>query len=122
MAGVHQAFEAFGTAVTLLDGKREDPVVAPVAAAGELGHRHDLHGGDAQLFEAGQMGNDGSEGASRREGAHVEFIDDKIFEGQTEPDWSSQAKGGSTTWEGPCTSWGCCREAGSGKSSRSLSR
>ncbi len=94
VAGVYQAFEAQGAAVALLHGKGVGAVVAPVAAAGELGHRHDLHRGDAQLLEFGQMGNNRVKGAVRGEGAHVEFIDDEILERQAEPALIFPGEGG----------------------------
>ena len=85
MAGVHQPFQPLGSAIALLHRKGINAVVAPVTAARKLGHRHDFHRGEAQLLEVVQMGDNRVKGAGGGEGAHVQLIDDKIFQGQAEP-------------------------------------
>ena len=51
VAGVDQPLQPVRPAVAVLGGVGEDAVVAPVAAAGELGDRHQLDRGDAQLAQ-----------------------------------------------------------------------
>ena len=51
VAGVDEALQPGRPPVGVLHREGEDPVVAPVARAGELGHRHDLDGRDPDLDE-----------------------------------------------------------------------
>ncbi len=76
VAGVHEPFQPPWPAVRVLGGKGIDAVVAPVAAAGKLGHRHEFDGGDAQGLEVVQMRYHGVERSLGGEGAHVQFVDD----------------------------------------------
>ena len=74
--GIHQAPEPIGAAVARLGREGEDPVVAPVTRPGERGHRHELHGGDAELHEIRQQGDEGLEGALVGCGADVHLVED----------------------------------------------
>ncbi len=75
--GVDQSSQAVRAAVGVLHGERQHPVVAPVAPAGELGDRQQLDRGDAVGGQRGQPGDDGVEGALRRERADVQLVDDQ---------------------------------------------
>ncbi len=75
MTSVDQAFETPRSAVGILHGEGQHAVVAPVAATGELRHRHQFDGRDAEVFELGEMRHDGVERASAGEGANVELVD-----------------------------------------------
>jgi hypothetical protein len=85
MTGVHQPFETIWPSVGILHGEGINPVIAPVSIAGELSHRHELYGGDAQFLQFIQMRSDGVKGSLTRESTHVEFIDDIVFQRETGP-------------------------------------
>src|SRR2546421_7169200 len=57
-----------------------DAVVPPVARSRELGHRHDLDGGDAEVGERFQVADDGLEGTSRSERPDVQFVEHEVGE------------------------------------------
>ena len=85
MAGVDQSFQAFGSAIGVLHREGINPVVAPVAPARKLGHRHQLQGGDPQIFQIIQMGDNGVEGPFRGKSPHVQFINHVIGKGEAGP-------------------------------------
>src|SRR5690349_17017850 len=61
-------------------------VIAPVAGTREGGDWHQFDGSHAQLFfEIIQVGNDRAEGALRRIGADMEFVEDDVLEWQPVP-------------------------------------
>ncbi len=65
-----------------LHGKREDPVVAPVTAAGELRDRHDLDRRHAEFDQVVECGHRPCEGALLGERPDVQFVEDPL------PQWS----------------------------------
>ncbi len=83
--GVHQPPEPLRTAVALLHREGVDTVVAPVPRAGELRHRHDLEGVDAQLAQAVEVRDHGIERPLGREGPHVQLVLDLLLEGDPPP-------------------------------------
>ncbi len=85
VAGVDESFESHRSAVRVLGGKRIDPVIAPVAFAGELGHGHELNGGNAESRQVVQPLNGRIESACRGERADVQFIDDIAVQGKAAP-------------------------------------
>src|SRR5439155_19429236 len=66
VAGVHEAAQPLRTAVGRLRRVEVNAVVAPVARAGELGDRHELHRGDPQLGRPREMRAHGFERARAR--------------------------------------------------------
>ena len=56
MGGVDEPLQRPRAAVAVLHGVGMDAVVAPVAVAGELGHRHQLDRRDAQRRNCGSRG------------------------------------------------------------------
>ena len=80
---VHQTAQPLGAAVAAVGSVERDPVVAPVAAPGKFRHRHDLERGHAEVEQVGQPGDGGVEGPRRREGTHVELVEDEV--GHREP-------------------------------------
>ena len=76
--GIHQPLEPVRAAVRALHRVERHAVVPPVAAAGELGHRHDLHRRHAELAERGKALDDPVERARGSEGPHVQLVDDEI--------------------------------------------
>ena len=81
MGGVDQPAQAAGAAVGRLRCVEMDAVVPPVARAGELGHRHDLDRGDAEVHQVRQVRDDGLEGPGRGEGPDVELVEDQVGQG-----------------------------------------
>ena len=55
MGAVDEAAEVVGRAVEAGRGEEVDAVVAPAEAAGEVGDRHDLEAGDAEVRQLGQL-------------------------------------------------------------------
>ena len=53
---VDQPLQLSRAAIRILHGKRIDAVVAPIAAAGKLRHRHQFDRGHAQVDQAVQLG------------------------------------------------------------------
>ena len=82
---INQTPESVRPSIGVLYGVGIDPVVAPVPIARKLGHRHQLHGGDAQGLEVGQTRDDRIKGAGLGKGPHVELIDDQVAKGDTPP-------------------------------------
>ncbi len=72
---VDERLHFVGRAVRRVGREWQHPVVAPVAAAGEIGERHQLDRGDAELGQVLQPLGSGDEGAFGGEGADVELVD-----------------------------------------------
>ena len=85
VGGVDQPLQAVGPAVGLVRGPEVDAVVAPAAAAREVGDRHQLDRGDAQLGELGQVRDDRVERAVLRERPDVQLVDDQLLERHAVP-------------------------------------
>ncbi len=77
VAGVYEGFEIIRRAVGGMRCEEADAVVAPAAAAGKLGNRHELDVGNTEVCEVVQSVDGGEEGAFLREGADVQFVDDR---------------------------------------------
>ncbi len=75
VGAVDEAAEVVGRAVQ--PGRREqvDAVAAPAETAGELGDRHHLDGGDAQVRQRRQLSGGRLPGPLRREGADVQLVE-----------------------------------------------
>jgi hypothetical protein len=78
VGSVHQPAQPPGASVGRLRGVEMHAVVAPVARAGKLGHRHELDGCHPEVHELLQVRDDRLEGAGRREGAHVQLVEDQV--------------------------------------------
>jgi len=61
VAGIHEPPQTVRPAIGVLHGEEIDAIVAPVARAGELRHRHDFHGSDAEIPEHIEVRDDGVE-------------------------------------------------------------
>ena len=75
MGGVDEARERLGAAVGRLRRAQVDAVVAPAARARELGDRHQLDGGDAELGERRQVRDRAVERALGGERADVQLVE-----------------------------------------------
>src|SRR5439155_25209750 len=75
VAGVHQPLEAVRTAVGMMRSEEQHAVVAPSPLARELGYRHELDGGDTEVDEVVELGDDRLERALLCERADVELVD-----------------------------------------------
>ena len=83
--GVDQPLEPVRPAVGVMRGVQADAVVTPAPAAGELGHRHQLDGVDAQLGQVAQVPDRPVEGARGREGADMALVQDGPGQRQPAP-------------------------------------
>src|SRR6202158_4543630 len=79
MATLNQLFEIFGSAVGAIGSEGEDAVVTPVALAGKVGNRHQLHGSVSQIREIVEPLAHGGERPGRGEGSDVQFIENRLF-------------------------------------------
>ncbi len=85
VAGVDEVHEPGRTAIARLHRIGIDAVVAPVALAGELGDRHDLDRGHAEVAERVEVRDRGVEGALGGERADVELVEDELLAGEAAP-------------------------------------
>lgn len=75
---IHQALQVPRPAIRILHGIRKHAVVSPIAISGELRHRHQFDGSDAEILEIRQAGNDRLECARRCERSCVHLVDDVL--------------------------------------------
>ena len=73
-----EGLQVLGPAVARVGGVRADPVVAPAPAATEVGKRHDLDCGRAEVDQMVELARGRGEGAFRGEGADVQLIEDDV--------------------------------------------
>ena len=73
--GLDEPLQVFRRAVGGVGREGQHAVVAPVAPAGKVGHRHQLDRGDAERREIGQARSRGGERSFGRERAHVQLVD-----------------------------------------------
>src|SRR5205823_2276312 len=85
VTGVDKTLQAVRTAIARLDCERVHAVVAPIAAAGKLGDRHDLDRSDTKLLKLIEVWNNAVESPLRRERPNVKFVDEVILERQAGP-------------------------------------
>ena len=85
VGGVDERGKARGAAVHGVRGPRVEPVVAPVAVAGEGGHGHQLDGGDAQLAQRRQALRGRRERPPGGERADMELVDDQVVRVEAAP-------------------------------------
>ncbi len=85
VGGVDEPAQPRRAAVGVLGGVGEDTVVAPVAPTRELGHRHELDRGHAQLAQLREARNDAVERPLRRERADVQLVEDQLVERDAAP-------------------------------------
>jgi len=78
VGGIDQLLQAVGTAVAVLYSKGENPVVTPVAGAGELGDRHQLDGGDSHVAQFLKARNNRLEGTLPGKCSYMQFVDDHL--------------------------------------------
>ncbi len=85
MTGIDKPLERARTAVRRLRGADVRSVVAPVARAGKLRDRHQLDGGDAEVFERIEMWNDRVERPFVGERADVQLVENVVLERDAAP-------------------------------------
>jgi hypothetical protein len=85
VAGIDQALEAQRPTVRVLRRSDVRPVVAPVAAAGELRNRQQSDDGDPEVAQCVESRNDRFEGSLVGEGADVQLVDDVVLERDAAP-------------------------------------
>ena len=83
---VDETHESFGAAVGAVDGEEPHPVVPPAAESGEVGHRHDFDGVDAEVDEMAQALDGGIEGALGRERPDVHLVEHRAAQVASLPD------------------------------------
>src|SRR5579875_574724 len=83
--GVDQTAQPCRPAVGVLGGEGVGAVVAPVALAGKLSHRHQLDRGDTQLGKLAEMRNNLVECARLAERPDVQLVDDVVAQSDAGP-------------------------------------
>ena len=94
VSGVDQTLEVFRPAIGGIGREGQHAVVAPVAATGKIGHRHDLQRGYAQIGEIVEPLDNAVEVARRREAADVQLVDHRLFPGPAAPVAIGPVEGG----------------------------
>ncbi len=79
MSTLNQIFEIFGPAVGAVGSKRKDAVVTPIALAGEVSNRHQLHRSNSKIGEIVEPLTDSGKSSGRRERSDMQLIDDSFF-------------------------------------------
>ena len=85
VASVDQPPQPVDSPVRVLRGVGIDPVVTPVTLAGELGHRHQLQGRDAKVFQPSEMLRDPVKCALQRESPNVQLVQHVIAQRNAQP-------------------------------------
>ena len=85
MRFVDQCLEILGAAIGAVGRIPQHAVIAPVAAAGEIGQRHQFQRGDAGRDEMIELVDHGAVGALAREGADMGFDQHRLFPGPPAP-------------------------------------
>jgi hypothetical protein len=80
MARVDKSFKAIRSTVRILNSKRVNAIIAPVAVSRELSDRHELKRCYAQIFQLIQAQDDGLKGTLSSRSPHMEFIEHIIGE------------------------------------------
>ena len=75
VGGIDQRLQVVRRAIGIVRRIGQHAVIAPAAPAREMGDGHDLDGGDAEMGKVRQALDGGAEGAFRREGADVQFVE-----------------------------------------------
>ena len=75
---LHQRLQVIGRAVTCIRCEQQHAVVAPVAPARKVGHRHHLDRRDAQLHQVVEAIDRRDERALRRERADMQFVHHRL--------------------------------------------
>src|SRR5262245_26727222 len=78
MTGVDEALQAMRTPIAIVWRVGMDTIVAPVARARKLGHRHKLQSRYPQLAQRGEPGNDRLKGAHGCEGSDMELVQHQV--------------------------------------------
>ena len=79
VARIHQPPQSAGSAVRILDCKRINTVITPVAITGELRYGHKFHGSNSKIFQLVQVRDNCTEGPIRGEGPDMQFVKDIVF-------------------------------------------
>ena len=85
MGGIDQGLEVLRPSVGRIGREKVDAVVAPIATAREIGDRHQLDRGDAELDEIVQLVDGRAERAFGRERPDVQLVDDRLLPGAAAP-------------------------------------
>ncbi len=76
MRGRDQRLEVFGPAVARIRRKGQHAVIAPIPRAGEIGERHQLDRGDAEIPQPVELGHRRTIGSRARERAEMQLVND----------------------------------------------
>src|SRR5580698_444408 len=83
VSGIDQTLQIVGRAVTALGRKEQDAVVTPTSLAGKICDRHQLYGGNAEIFQVIELVLNSGERSRLREGSHMKLINHALFPGAT---------------------------------------
>ena len=83
--GLDERFQVLRAAVGRIRRIGQDAVVAPVPPARKIADRHDLDRGDAELDEMVELVDRGAERALGREGADMQFVENRLVPGPAAP-------------------------------------
>ena len=127
VGGVDEPLEPLRAAVGGLRGRHVDAVVAPAAAARELGHRHQLDRGDAELAQLGQVRDRRLERALGRERADVQLVQHEVAQARAAPSRrrsirTRQDRAAATARGAPPAASGCTGRASPRRRPRTCSR
>ena len=80
MAGADEPFESLRPSKGMLHCERVNSVISPVPLARALGYRHHFDGRDSEVLQFVQMLDRCIEGAFRREGSDVKFVENVVLQ------------------------------------------
>src|ERR1022692_2842614 len=79
VCALNELFQIFRPAVITVGSKRQDSVVTPISSARKVRKGHQFENGDAEIGQVVELVGDGGEGAFRRKGSHVQFVNHSFF-------------------------------------------
>ena len=85
MTRIHKLLQPGRASIRILNSERECSVVTPVSRAGKLRNRHELDSANSRFGQFIKVWNDSFERSLSRERADMQFIDDVVFDGESEP-------------------------------------
>src|SRR6185312_16180193 len=85
MAGVDEVLQIVGPAVAAVGREEQHAVIAPIALAGKIRHRHQLDRGDAEAHEMVEVALDAGEIAALGERPGVEFVEHDLLPAPAAP-------------------------------------
>src|SRR5680860_1265298 len=85
MRDIDETLQPFRAAIGGMRRVEQHTVIAPAAIAGELRHRQNLDGGDADIDETIEIVGNAVEGAVGGERAGMQLVEDGLFPGAACP-------------------------------------